>query len=88
MFKARQEEYTSQSGKKYTFQTVAPSIWARILDRISDKNGKLLNEQAIPAMLDNVVAVPSGLKMDDFEEWAEVQEVAMAALRFQQQRKQ
>ena len=86
-FKPRQEEYTSESGQKYTFQTVAPSHWANVQDRVTDKNGKLLNALLIPAMLENVIVEPNGLKMDDFEEWADLEEVAGAAFQFQQFRK-
>lgn len=86
-FKPRQEEFTSESGEKYTFQTVAPSQWANVVDRITDKNGKLLNSLAMPSMLEHVVAVPTGLKMDDFEDWAELEEVTAAAFQFQQRRK-
>ncbi len=84
--KPRQEEYTSEEGNKYTFQSVVPSKWAQIVDRITDKHGKLLNSLAMPAMLESVVVEPGGLKMDDFE-WAELEEITMAAFRFQQYRK-
>lgn len=87
MFKPRQEEFTSEAGNKYTFQTVLPSKWAQIADQITDKNGKLLNTKAMPSVLEHVVVVPSGLKMDDFEDWAELEEVATAAFRFQRSRK-
>ena len=86
-FKPRNEEYTSESGQNYTFQTVAPSKWAQIADRITDKNGKLLNASAMPAVLESVVVQPSGLKMDDFEDWTELEEVTAAAFQFQQFRK-
>jgi hypothetical protein len=86
-FKPKQKEFTSEAGNKYTFQSVLPSVWARTVDRITDKHGKLLNEQAMPAMLEHVVAEPAGLKMDDFESWAELEEVTTAAFRFQQQGK-
>lgn len=83
-FKPKQKEFKSESGNKYTFQSVLPSVWARTVDRITDKHGKLLNEQAMPAMLEHVVVEPAGLKMDDFESWAELEEVTTAAFRFQQ----
>ncbi|MED5050660.1 hypothetical protein P9850_02085 [Anoxybacillus rupiensis] len=86
-FKPKQEEYTSQAGNKYVFQSVYPSKWAEILDQISDKHGKLLNSKVIPAMLEHVIVQPSGLKMDDFEGWAELEEVAQAAFLFQHGRK-
>lgn len=87
MFKPKQKEFTSKAGNKYTFQTVLPSKWASIIDEISDVNGKLLNAKAMPSMLENVVVVPAGLKMDDFEEWSELEEVTQAAFLFQQQGK-
>ncbi|NNV04671.1 hypothetical protein [Brevibacillus sp. MCWH] len=86
-FKPKTEEYTSASGNKYVFQTVMPSKWAEILDQITDKHGKILNAKAMPAMLEHVVVQPSGLSLNDFEEWAELQEVTQAAFLFQQQGK-
>ncbi|MBA2878053.1 hypothetical protein HNR63_001107 [Anoxybacillus kamchatkensis] len=87
VFKPKTEEYTSQAGNKYVFQSVFPSKWAQILDQITDKHGKVLNSKAMPAMLEHVIVQPAGLKMDDFEEWAELQEVTQAAFLFQQQGK-
>jgi hypothetical protein len=84
MFKPKQKEFESKVGNKYTFQSVLPSKWAQIVDGITDKNGKLLNAKAMPAMLENVVAIPAGLKMDDFESWQELEEVTQEAFRFQQ----
>ncbi|MEH6943386.1 hypothetical protein [Bacillus sp. JJ722] len=86
-FQMKTEEYTSTLQNKYTFQSVIPSKWAQIVDRITDKHGKLLNTLAMPALLEHVVAEPSGLKMDDFEDWEELEEVTMAAFRFQRKRK-
>lgn len=83
MFKPKQKQFTSSEEKEYTFQTVLPSVWAKTVDGITDKNGKLLNEKAMPAMLDKVVVQPQGLKMDDFESWAELEEVTQAAFTFQ-----
>ncbi|MEK5070704.1 hypothetical protein [Sporosarcina sp. FSL K6-1508] len=85
-FKPRQEDFTSEAGNKYTFQTVLPSVWAKIADQITDKHGKLLNVKAMPAILDNIVAVPGGLKMDDFTDWGELEEVVEAGFRFQRGR--
>jgi hypothetical protein len=86
-FKPKTKEFKSKNGNKYTFQTVLPSKWAEIADGITDQHGKMLNAKAMPAMLENVVVQPSGLTMDDFEEWAELEEVVLAAYRFQQQGK-
>lgn len=83
MFKPKTKQFKSESGNEYTFQTVLPSVWARVLDQITNKDGKLLNEKAMQAMLDHVVVQPQGLKMDDFESWSELEEVTTAALQFQ-----
>lgn len=83
MFKPKTKQFKSSEGNEYTLQTVLPSVWARILDQISDKNGKLLNEKAIPAALENIVVQPQGLKMDDFDSWTELEEVSQAAILFQ-----
>lgn len=85
-FKMKQKQYTSELGNKYTFQSVVPSKWAEVQDRITDKHGKLLNSLAMPAMLQNVIVEPGGLKMDDFEDWEELEEVSGAAFHFQQYR--
>ncbi|UUV27058.1 MULTISPECIES: hypothetical protein [Lysinibacillus] len=87
-FKPKTKEYTSLEGNnQYTFQTVLPSVWAKIEDKITDKGGKLLLSVAMPEMLDKVVVAPSGLRLDDFESWAELEEVTMAAYKFQRQGK-
>jgi len=83
MFKPKTKEFESKEGNKYTFQTVLPSVWVRVQDRITNKHGLLLNELAMPEMLDKVVVQPSGLKMDDFESWAELEEVTAEAFSFQ-----
>lgn len=86
-FTPKQEQYVSEDGNKYTFQSVIPSKWAKIADSITDRNGKLLNSLAMPAMLENVIVEPGGLKMDDFDSWSEVEEVTSAAFQFQSFRK-
>lgn len=83
MFKPQTKEHTSKAGNKFTFQTVLPSVWAKVQDRITDKHGKLLNQLAMPELLEKVVVEPSALKMDDFESWGELEEVATAAFNFQ-----
>ncbi|GLC88258.1 hypothetical protein [Lysinibacillus piscis] len=87
-FQPKTHEYTStEGGNHYTFQTVLPSVWAKVEDKITDKGGKLLVSVAMPEMLDKVVVVPAGLKLDDFESWAELEEVTMAAYNFQRKGK-
>lgn len=87
MFKPKTKEFESKEGNKYTFQTVLPSVWARVQDRITNKHGVLLSELAMPEMLDKVVVQPPGLKMDDFESWAELEEVTTEAFSFQRTNK-
>lgn len=87
MFKPQTKEFTSEVGNQYTFQTVLPSVWAKIEDKITDKGGKLLLSVAFPELLEKVVAVPPGLKMDDFGTWAELEEVTMSAYQFQRKGK-
>ncbi|MFA1738009.1 hypothetical protein [Lysinibacillus fusiformis] len=36
----------------------------------------------MPQMLEHVVVVPNGLKMDDFESWEELEEVTNEAFSF------
>lgn len=76
------KEFTSKEGNKYTFQTVMNSKQAEILDQGTDAGGKILNAKMMPLMLEHVVVAPSGLKMDDFETWKELDEVTSAAFTF------
>ena len=73
----------SEKGNTFTFQTVLPSKWAEVMDRLTDKNGKILFSKSMPEMLKRVVVQPQGLKMDDFETWEELEEVTQAAFQFQ-----
>lgn len=82
MFKPKTAPFTSKEGNKYTFQTVMNSKQAEILDKGTDFNGKLLNAKMMPLMLDNVVVEPSGLTMDDFESYGELEEVTQNAYFF------
>lgn len=81
-------EYKSKQGNKFMFQKVTPSKWLDILDE-SDSGGTRSRAKLYPAVLENVVVQPSGLKPDDFEEegrggFYELDEVVGAAIRFQQ----
>lgn len=83
MFKSKQKEFTSKISKNnYTFQNVPNSKQAEIIDEGTDSQGKILNAKMMPLMLEHVVVVPSGLSMDDFETWAELEEVTNAAFHF------
>lgn len=81
-FKAKQKEYESKGGNKYTFQTVPNSKQAEIIDEGTNAVGKVLNSKMMPLILEHVVVVPNGLTMDDFETWEELEEVTQAAFTF------
>lgn len=85
-YKAQTKEFKSEEGNSFTFQTVPNSKQAEILDKGTDFNGKVLNAKMMPLMLENVVVVPSGLKMDDFDTWGELEEVTNAAFSFLRKR--
>lgn len=78
------KEFTSKEKNKYTFQTVMNSKMAEILDEGTNSVGKMMNTKMMPLMLEHVVVQPAGLKMDDFDSWAELEEVTMAAYTFLQ----
>lgn len=82
MFKPKTVEYTTKAGNKYTLQTVMHSKHAEILDKGTDFNGKLLNAKMMPLMLEHVVVTPSGLTMDDFETYEELEELTKNAYHF------
>lgn len=81
-FKPKQKTYQSKAGNEYTFQTVPNSKMAEIIDKGTDAFGRILNAKMMPLMLEHVVVVPSGLTMDDFETWGELEEVTTAAFKF------
>lgn len=77
-------EFTSSYGNKFTFQRVLPSQYIKISKALREDQTLMFK-----LMLDNVVAVPSGLDVDDFEVsdeyygFGELSEVATAAANFQ-----
>jgi len=81
-FTPKTKEFTSKEGNEYTFQNVPNSKQAEILDKGTDSNGKILNAQMMPLMLEHVVVVPNGLTMDEFETWGELEGVTNAAFSF------
>lgn len=81
-FTPKTKEFKSTVGNEYTFQNVPNSKQAEIVDVGTGLHGKILNSKMMPQMLGNVVVVPSGLKMDDFETWEELEEVTNAAFNF------
>lgn len=81
-FTPKTKQFTSKAKNEYTFQNVMNSVQAEIMDGGTNNFGKVLNAKMMPLMLENVVVQPQGLKMDDFETWAELEEVTNAAYRF------
>lgn len=87
--KDRTKDFTSSYGNQFKFQRVLPSQW---LDTMDDCNetGVINRSKLYKAIFENVVVVPSGLKVDDFEimdeynGYGEMEEVAKAAMKFQQ----
>lgn len=68
------------TGTEYTFQKVAPRQWLRLKDDWKRKGET--EESLIELLLENVVVNPKKT-IDDFEDFAELDEVAKAAFRFQ-----
>lgn len=83
-FQAKTKEYTSKAGNKYTFQNVMNSKQAAIIDEGTGLGGKVINVKMMPLMLQHVVVSPQGLTMDDFDTWAELEEVTSEAITFLQ----
>lgn len=81
-FTPKTKEFKSKAGNEYTFQSLMNSVQASIFDEGTNDNGKILNAKTMPLMLEHVVVQPQGLTMDDFETWAELEEVTNAAFRF------
>ncbi|MED5041483.1 hypothetical protein P9848_05665 [Geobacillus stearothermophilus] len=83
-FKPKQKEFTSSKGNKYVFQTIPNSKYLEIMDETTTAEGKPLLSKLYAAALEHIVVQPSGLTVDDFESFKELQEVCEAALTFQQ----
>lgn len=81
-FTPKTKEFKSTEGNEYTFQNVPNSKQAEIIDAGTGLHGKILNSRMMPLILEHVVVVPNGLKMDDFETWEELEEVTNAAFNF------
>lgn len=77
------KDFTSKSGKQYKFQKVAPVEWLDILDEVEDGEKKGQRRRLYGAVTENVVVQPK-LKLDEFEDYAELDEVVTAAIKFQQ----
>lgn len=82
MAKEQTKKFTSADGKEYTFQKVAPVEWLDILDDVeAEKKGQ--RRRLYGQVFEHIVVQPK-MKLTDFEDYAEMDEVATAAIRFQQ----
>ncbi len=73
--------FTSENGNKYTFQKVKPMAWLDIMDDV-EANKEHTRRKLYPAVLENIVVNPK-LSIDEFDDYAELEEVITAAIRFQ-----
>lgn len=80
---SKQKEFKSASGEVYIFQKVAPVNWLDILDEVEDGEKKGQRRRLYGSVLENVVVKPR-MSAEDFEDYAELEEVVTAAIRFQQ----
>lgn len=67
--------------KEYTFQKISPREWMRLRKRCS-KNGVLDDEKFADEVLEHIVIEPK-VKLDDFEDYGEVEDLVSAAVNFQ-----
>lgn len=77
------KKFTSEiSGTEYTFQKVSPVDWLDILDEVEgDKKGQ--RKRLYGQVFEHIVVQPK-MELKDFEDFGEMDEVATAAIRFQQ----
>lgn len=75
--------HTSKVEKKeYLFQKVSPSAWLDIMDEV-DENKSTKRRSLYTAVLENIVVQPK-VTLDDFDNSAELDDVVITAMRFQQ----
>ncbi|MGH0678684.1 hypothetical protein ACQVPP_15910 [Bacillus luti] len=68
--------------KEYLFQKVVPSTWLDIMDEV-DENKATRRRSLYTAVLENIVVQPK-VTLDDFDNSAELDDVVLSAIRFQQ----
>ncbi len=66
----------------YTFQRLTPREWARLRDRCKNRHGQMLEENFMSEVFKHIVVSPR-VTLDDFDDWADAQEVANEAITFQ-----
>lgn len=79
-----QKEFTSEiTGNKYIFQKVTPIEWLDVLDEVEDGDKKKKRRRLYGAVCENIIVQPK-MELNDWEDFAEMDEVVTAAIRFQQ----
>lgn len=81
MSSAKQKTITV-AGTEYILQKVTPREWARLRDRCKNRFGNVVEENFMAEILKHIVVEPK-VTLDDFDEWADAQEVCNEAVRFQ-----
>lgn len=78
----KQKTFTSDiTGKEYVFQKVTPVAWLDAMDDVEEHKGRK-RRKLYAYVLENIVVQPK-MKLDDFEESNELEEVVKAAIDFQ-----
>ena len=70
------------NGTDFTLQKVPTNFWYKIKDRSKDKNGNPSEEKLYAEVLEHIVVAPK-MKMEDFDEVEDLEEVMAAAITFQ-----
>lgn len=81
MANKNQKDFTSKSGTKYSFQKVTPVAWLDIMDEV-EANKEQQRRKLYGATLENIIVQPK-MALEDFEDYAEMEEVVTEAIRFQ-----
>ena len=79
---SEQQKTVTVGGKDYTLQKITPREWARLRDRCKNRFGNVVEETFMTEILKHIVVDPK-VTLDDFDEWADAQEVCNEAVRFQ-----
>lgn len=77
----KQKNFTSKSGKPYVFQHPGVRMVSKINDSSKNKHGVVMEERLSEEILKHVIVNPK-MKIDDFSDYQEYQEVINAAYAF------
>lgn len=77
----KQKNFTSKSDKQYVFQHPGVRMVSKINDSSKNKHGVVMEERLSEEILKHVIVSPK-LKIDDFSDYQEYNEVINAAYAF------